>query len=166
MLIGKMMPALGLAMLMQVLAKKSTIPFILIGFALAAYLKLDVMAIAIIGTGLALLHYYYMPQGGQHDGTNAKKKLSKKTLRKTWFAWQSWGQICYNYERMMGLGFAHAMSYVLEELYPNDKDKLAEGLTRELTYYNTENTFGSMIAGIVASLEEKKKPTMIPSAAT
>lgn len=84
------------------------------------------------------------------------KKLSKKTLRKTWFAWQSWGQICYNYERMMGLGFAHAMSYVLEDLYPDDKDKLAEGLTRELTYYNTENTFGSMIAGIVASLEEKK----------
>ena len=73
MLIGKMMPALGLAMLMQVLAKKSTIPFILIGFALAAYLKLDVMAIAIIGTGLALLHYYYMPQGGHRDGTDAKK---------------------------------------------------------------------------------------------
>ncbi|WP_461226034.1 PTS system mannose/fructose/sorbose family transporter subunit IID [Lacticaseibacillus suihuaensis] len=84
------------------------------------------------------------------------KTISKKALRQTWFAWQSWGQICYNYERMMGLGFAHAMSYTLADLYPDDDDALAAGLTRELTYFNTENTWGAMIPGIVASLEEQK----------
>lgn len=85
-----------------------------------------------------------------------EKKLSKKTLTKSWWAWQCWGQICYNYERMMGLGFCHSMSYVLEELYGDNKEEIAKGLTRELTYFNTENTWGSMIPGIVASLEEEK----------
>ncbi|WP_461226033.1 PTS mannose/fructose/sorbose/N-acetylgalactosamine transporter subunit IIC [Lacticaseibacillus suihuaensis] len=67
-LIGKLMPALGLAMLMQALAKRTTLPFLLVGFVLAAYLKLNITAVAIIGTGCALLHYYYMPMGGkQHD---------------------------------------------------------------------------------------------------
>lgn len=84
------------------------------------------------------------------------KKLSKKALLKSWFAWQSWGQICYNYERMMGLGFCHSMSFILEDLYKDDKEQLAAGLTRQLTYFNTENTWGSMIPGIVASLEEEK----------
>lgn len=85
-----------------------------------------------------------------------EKKLSKKTLNKTWFSWISFGQIAYNYERMMGLGFTHAMSYVFEELYADDKEKMADGLTRHLTFYNTENTWGSVITGIVASLEESK----------
>lgn len=85
-----------------------------------------------------------------------KKKLSKSTLNKTWFNWICFGQICYNYERMMGLGFAHSISYILEELYPNDKEALSEGLLRHMNFYNTENTWGSIIPGIVASLEEEK----------
>lgn len=84
------------------------------------------------------------------------KSLSKATLNKTWFTWICFGQIAYNYERMMGLGFTHAISHVLKELYPNDKENLSEGLSRHLTFYNTENTWGAVIMGIVASLEESK----------
>ena len=58
-LIGRMMPALGLAMLMQSLFKKTLIPFLIIGFVLAAYLQLSTTAIAIIGVALAIMHYYY-----------------------------------------------------------------------------------------------------------
>jgi len=53
------MPALGLAMLMQVLYKKSLIPFLLLGFIAAAYLELGITPIAIIGTAFAILHYLY-----------------------------------------------------------------------------------------------------------
>ena len=58
-LIGKIMPDLGLAMLMQVLYKKSLIPFLLLGFIAAAYLELGITPIAIIGTAFAILHYLY-----------------------------------------------------------------------------------------------------------
>ena len=80
--------------------------------------------------------------------------LSKKDLNKSWWYWVCWGQICYNYERMMGLGFCQSMIPVLKGLYGDDKEKLAEGMTRHLTFYNTENTWGAVIPGIVASLEE------------
>ncbi|MEA4821353.1 MAG: PTS sugar transporter subunit IIC [Erysipelotrichales bacterium] len=62
-LIGKMMPALGLAMLMQVLNKKTTLPFLIIGFVAAAYLGMDITSIALIGAALAILHYFYMKKG-------------------------------------------------------------------------------------------------------
>lgn len=89
--------------------------------------------------------------------TETKKiSLDKKTLRKSWWNWTSWGQICYNYERMMGLGFCHSMIPILKKLYPNDKQKQAEGMTRHLTFYNTENTWGCMIAGITAAMEEER----------
>lgn len=83
-------------------------------------------------------------------------RLSRKTLLRSWWNWQCWGQICYQYERMMGLGFCHCMIPVLEELYPNDKEALAAGLTRHLSFFNTENTWGSIIPGIVAAMEEER----------
>ncbi|HWP50533.1 MAG TPA: PTS sugar transporter subunit IIC [Clostridia bacterium] len=58
-LVGKMIPALGLAMLMNMMNKKSTIPFFLIGFVLAAYLKLDIIALAILGAAFGILHLLY-----------------------------------------------------------------------------------------------------------
>lgn len=82
--------------------------------------------------------------------------LTKADLTKSWFTWICFGQICYNYERMMGLGFCHSMIPILKRLYKDDKEKLAEGMTRHLTFYNTENTWGAIIPGIVASLEESK----------
>ncbi len=58
-LIGKMIPALGLAMLMNMMNKRSTVPFFLIGFVLAAYLKLDIIALAILGAAFGILHLLY-----------------------------------------------------------------------------------------------------------
>ncbi len=85
-----------------------------------------------------------------------KVSLDKKTLLKSWWNWTCWGQICYNYERMMGLGFCHSMIPILKKLYPNDKEKQGEGMTRHLTFFNTENTWGCMIPGIVAAMEEER----------
>ena len=51
----------------------------------------------------------------------------------------------------MGLGFCHSMIPILKKLYPDDKEKRAEGMSRHLTYYNTENTWGCLIPGIVAA---------------
>ncbi len=58
-LIGAMIPALGLAMLMNMMNKRSTIPFFFMGFVFAAYLKLDIIALAILGGAFGLLHLLY-----------------------------------------------------------------------------------------------------------
>ena len=84
------------------------------------------------------------------------KTLSEKTLRKSWLNWVSFGQQCYNYEIMQGLGFASSMIPIINELYPDDAEARKEALERHLTYYNTENNWGAAVAGIVASMEEEK----------
>lgn len=171
-LAGNLIPALGLAMLMSVLIKGSLIPFFAVGFALSAYLDLGTMPIAIIGAAAGVLHLIYTSGGGSTalegfsfgeeeaaqiaDEAAGVKRLSKRTLRRSWFDWMCWGQICYNYERMMGLGFCHCMVPVLEELYGDDREAIAEGLKRHLIYFNTENTWGAIIPGITAAMEEER----------
>jgi len=62
--VGKLLPALGLALLMQLLFKKAMLPFFMFGFVMSAYLNLGIVPIAIIGAGIAVLHYMYSQKGG------------------------------------------------------------------------------------------------------
>lgn len=63
---GGLLSALGLAMLLKFLFRSSLMPFLFIGFVLAAYLKLDMLAVSIIGAACAVLHvtYRYSSGGG------------------------------------------------------------------------------------------------------
>lgn len=56
---GGLMPALGMAILMRMMLKRETIPFFILGFALAAYLNLSLLAIALIGAALLAGIYFY-----------------------------------------------------------------------------------------------------------
>lgn len=64
--VGNLLPALGLAMLMQLLFKKSLIPFFIFGFVMSAYLGLGIIPIAITGAGFALMHYMYSTKKGEN----------------------------------------------------------------------------------------------------
>ena len=52
---GKVLPAIGFGILLNLLLKKQLVPFFAIGFVLAAYLGLDVLAIAILGVAAAVI---------------------------------------------------------------------------------------------------------------
>jgi PTS system mannose-specific IIC component len=62
--IGGMLPALGLALNLRAILKKSTIPYFIVGFALSVYLKLDVVAVSIFGLVLAMLFLQFTKKGG------------------------------------------------------------------------------------------------------
>lgn len=51
------MPALGIAMLISFMGKKSIMPFFFLGFFLTVYLKLDIMAITVFAAVLAIVFY-------------------------------------------------------------------------------------------------------------
>jgi PTS system mannose-specific IID component len=85
-----------------------------------------------------------------------RKTLTKKELTKTWWTWICWGQICYNWERLMGLGFCHTMTTAIEKLYGDNEEEKRAALVRHMEYYNTENTWGAIVPGIVCSLEEER----------
>lgn len=54
---AQVLPALGIAYLMSYVMDSFTIPFVLLGFALAAYLGLDALAISIFGAVAAVVYF-------------------------------------------------------------------------------------------------------------
>ncbi|MEY8462280.1 PTS mannose/fructose/sorbose/N-acetylgalactosamine transporter subunit IIC [Streptococcus merionis] len=64
---GKMLPAIGFAMILSVMAKKELVPFVLLGYVCAAYLNIPTIGIAIVGTIFALIELY----GKQAPATHA-----------------------------------------------------------------------------------------------
>lgn len=60
---GKMLPAIGFAMILNVMAKKEHIPFMLLGYICVAYLKLPTMAITFVGVCVALLIFFHAGNG-------------------------------------------------------------------------------------------------------
>ena len=67
---GKMLPAIGFAMILNVMAKKELIPFVLIGYISIAYLNLPVMGVAVLGTAIALLAFF---NAGKSDSRSKKE---------------------------------------------------------------------------------------------
>ncbi|MGT2756802.1 PTS mannose/fructose/sorbose/N-acetylgalactosamine transporter subunit IIC [Streptococcus ovuberis] len=72
---GKMLPAIGFAMILSVMAKKELIPFVLLGYVCASYLQIPTIGIAIVGIMFALMEFYNKPnkveaivtEGGEQD---------------------------------------------------------------------------------------------------
>lgn len=66
---GGLLSALGLGLLLKYLSRGYLLPFLFLGFAMAAYGKLDILAVSIIGTALAFLHVTYRYGiGGEKSG--------------------------------------------------------------------------------------------------
>lgn len=68
---GGMLPAIGFAMIMSVMLKKEFIPFALLGYALAAYFTTPVIGIAIFGTIVALLVFFFSGNKDSNATTNS-----------------------------------------------------------------------------------------------
>ena len=58
---GKMLPAIGFAMILSIMAKKELIPFVLLGYVCASYLNIPTIGIALVGTIFALIELYQKP---------------------------------------------------------------------------------------------------------
>jgi len=81
------------------------------------------------------------------------KKISEKTLRKSFFNWFFWNGCSQQAESMLGMAFGQSMAPVIEELYDTKEEKAA-ALNRHITLFNTESQVGSICNGITCALEE------------
>ena len=82
-----------------------------------------------------------------------KKKISEKTLKKSFFNWFFWNGCSQQAESMLGMAFGQAMAPVIDELYDTKEDKAA-ALKRHITLFNTESQVGSICNGVICGLEE------------
>lgn len=181
--VGGIMPALGIAMLLNYLGKKKLIPWFFGGFFLTVYSGLGLTAISIFSAIIAFILYLNdsrkaggetkkvkrlslnktaevvevesVPEQEVREVKEYTKKLSKKTLVKTWL-WTTSTEACYNYERLQALGAANLMITPIRELYDTN-EKQVEELKKYMVFYNSEVfTVGTIINGIACSMEEAR----------
>ena len=165
-LAGNMLPALGFALLMNLMFKKNVAPYFFLGFILAAYMKLPVIAIGGLGVIIALLVTATPPKPaatneaedpwGAPDEETAPvpdTTLSRPLIRQLFFRSMAL-EANFNFETWQNTGFAFCMIPVLKKLY-RTKEAMAQALQRHLQFFNT-STFGStLILGITAAMEEQ-----------
>lgn len=84
-----------------------------------------------------------------------EKKLSKKTLLKSFHNWYYGHLTCFSQEHMQTFGYLCAMLPLVEELYQNEDDK-AIAMNTYTAFFNTEPQLGTVIVGMTAGLEEAR----------
>lgn len=71
---GGMMPAIGFAMLLKIMMKIEYVMFFIVGFILAAYMNLPILAIALIGLAIALYDFYQNKNKPNPDGPGPREE--------------------------------------------------------------------------------------------
>jgi fructoselysine/glucoselysine PTS system EIID component len=171
---GNLLPALGFALLMNLLFHKRVAPYFFLGFLLAAYLKLPVIAVGGLGVIIAVL--VTSGKAGGDDGSEAGVGgepgggeapaagagaggvgvvviIAKPELRRVF--WRSMLlEANFNFETMQNTGFAFALLPVLKKLYKT-KEAMAAALKRHLQLFNTSTYGCTLILGLAAAMEEQ-----------
>ncbi|KZQ45866.1 PTS fructose transporter subunit IID, partial [Klebsiella aerogenes] len=81
--------------------------------------------------------------------------LSKADITKAWLIYWLGAEVSSSYERLQSLIFCASMTPIIKKLYP-EKEEQTEALKRHLNFFNSEQTFGSVIQGISIAMEEQK----------
>lgn len=83
------------------------------------------------------------------------KKISKKTLMKSFHHWFYGNLTCFSQEHMQTFGYLTSMLPIVEELYDKKEDQ-EKAMHTYTAFFNTEPQLGSLIVGITAGLEEAR----------
>lgn len=160
---GNMLPALGFALLMNLMFNKRVAPYFFLGFILAAYLKLPIIAIGGLGVIIALIVTQTPPKPASDDDfdfeeTEAnnvpqQQKLTKGVIRSLFFRSLTL-EANFNFETWQNTGFAFTIIPVLKKLY-HTKEAMAPALKRHLQLFNTSPYGSTLILGITAAMEEQ-----------
>ena len=161
---GNMLPALGFALLLNLMFNKTVAPYFFLGFILTAYLKLPVIAIGGLGviTALIITGITHKPaasdddddySSNEGDTPRTSPQLSKKTIRSLFLRSMAL-EANFNFETWQNSGFAFAIIPVLKKLYTT-REAMAAALKRHLQFFNTSPYGSTLIIGITAAMEEQ-----------
>jgi PTS system mannose-specific IID component len=182
---GGILPAIGIALNMRFIFRGSAIPYFFIGYILmtATHNSISLVVVAALGLALAYLHLSFVrrdapapaeaaaeaaaaqaasaPASSTPTGTAPAARpslgirLTRGDLLKSWALWTFFAHANYNYERLQGTGFAHAMTPIIRRLYTTEDD-IRAALKRHLVFFNTEPNFGNVVHGTVIAMEEQR----------
>lgn len=162
--VGKLMPALGFAIIVTQIGKMKLLPYFLLGFLVVQYLGIPTLPLALFGVIIAFLHLTFTNQlnvtlletaSAEADVQPVKRILAKKDITGYFLRWWAYAETNHNFERLQSSAFCAAMVPILKKLYKT-KDDMAAALQRHLTFFNTEACWGGVIPGITIAMEEQK----------
>ena len=166
---GKLLPALGFAMTINVIGRPQFLPFFLGGFFFAQYSGISGIPLALAGLFIAFMYYLILQasdnqEAAEDTGAQAaveadkegKKLLSKKDINKLVLRWNLMAEMSNSFARLQSLSFCAAFIPILKKLYGNDQEEFSAALTRHLMFFNTEGIWGSVVHGIVIAMEEQR----------
>ena len=155
---GGLLPALGISLLLSQILTNVNWPYFLIGIVLAAYLKLPVVATALLGAAIAFLIYFAadIAKGAgaaKKEVDEAPKGILTKADRFRMFL-RSWTAISDgNAERHLAGTFLYVMGIPFRKFFKT-KEEMSAAMKRHLVFYNVQPTLTTMVMGSVAAMEE------------
>ena len=84
-----------------------------------------------------------------------RKRLTKKTLTKSFHHWYYGHLTCFSQEHMQTFVYLTSMLPIVEELY-TDKEEQKKAMQTYTAFFNTEPQLGTLVVGITAGLEEAR----------
>jgi len=163
---GNMLPAVGFALLMNLMFNQKAAAYFFLGFILASYLKLPMIAIGGLGVITAIIITGITHKEEPSDELNfdepptepakeAKNMISNNDLRKVFFRSLAL-EANFNFETWQNTGFAYSILPVLKKLYTT-KETMSKALKRHLQFFNTTAHGSTLILGITAAMEEQNR---------
>ena len=83
-----------------------------------------------------------------------EKKLSKKTLTKSFHNWYYGNLTCFSQEHMQTFGYLTSMLPIVEEMY-DTKEEQKDAMQTYTAFFNTDPQLGSLVVGITAGLDDE-----------
>ncbi|WP_303015701.1 PTS system mannose/fructose/sorbose family transporter subunit IID [Holdemania massiliensis] len=164
------LPALGFAMLLNMIWTREIGAFYFIGFVLSAFLGMTNTGVAILGAAFAVIAFFFIKsedtEGAKEEVSEENrqtKRLSRKALMGVYWRAHTL-EASFNYQNYQGSGYCYAMIPALRELYPDQKD-LAMALSRHYEFFNTTPQVSTLIFGISCAMEEEisSNPDLAPA---
>jgi PTS system mannose-specific IID component len=162
---GGMLPAIGFAMIIVMIGRLDLIPFFIGGFLLSGYTSLGIMPKVYIALAISYLYIIFTNKSKEEEEAfeeelqeiePPKRLLSRKDLNMTLARWLLFVEICNSFDKQQGVGFCMAMAPAMKKIYKDDPEEMKASLVQHAEFYNTCASIGSIITGIVLSMEEQR----------
>lgn len=164
--VGGALPALGMGLLLNCMGEKKLLPLFFAGFFLAKYTGLDNIALVLIALFLAWLWLQCTKKTGAGEAEELEDDeteelqitpvLKKGDVIKAYLRWMAFNEVPSSYERHMGYGVLMSFYPCLKKLYKDRPEELKDACQRHLSFFNTEQFWGSCVPGAALAMEEQK----------
>jgi len=155
------LPAIGMASIMNTLGIKKSWPYFIIGFVMSVYLNMPIMAIALSGLGLAAVIFEVSPnkQGAASLKMDASKenknaKLDNHDLVRIFFR-SFLSMAGFNYKSYNAPGYLYSIVPGLQKIYKDNPEKYREALVRNCEFFNSHPYMKNLVIGISLAMEEE-----------